>query len=235
MPASANPNKPVNAAKAAESVMNHFRCVSAADDCLGRILDALDETGLAKNTVVILTSANGYYFGEHGMGDKRSAYEESMRIPLVMRYPGVIAPGKVIDEMALNIDVAPTLIDLAGAKVPEAMQGMSWKPLITGEKTKWREAFWYEYFYERGYAQPTTLAVRTDDAKYIEYPGHAQWTELFDLKSDPYEMKNLVSDGSARSCWQECREFEKEKKEVKFEIPGNADKVPGPGEDPGHF
>jgi arylsulfatase A-like enzyme len=233
-----DPSKPAGTpnARREKSVIDHFRCVSAADDCLGRILDALDETGLAKNTVVIFTSDNGYYFGEHGLGDKRSAYEDSMRIPLVMRYPGVIPAGKVIDEMALNIDVAPTLIDLAGAKVPESMQGMSWKPLVTGEKTKWREAFWYEYFYEKGYGTPTTLAVRTDDAKYIEYPGHAQWTELFDLKSDPYEMKNLASDGNAKALLERMRgEFEKQKKEVKFEIPGNADKVPGPGEDPGHF
>src|SRR5439155_13040986 len=118
-------------------MLNHFRCVSCADDCIGQILQTLDDLKLADNTVVIFTSDNGYYFGEHGLGDKRSAYEESMRIPMLIRYPGKIPAGKVIDQMVTNVDVAPTLLDFAGVKIPRDMQGVSWRPLLEGKSTDW--------------------------------------------------------------------------------------------------
>jgi arylsulfatase A-like enzyme len=174
--------------------LNYFRCLSAIDDALGRMLDALEELGLADDTVVVFASDNGYYQGEHGLGDKRSAYDESLRIPLLMRYPRRIRAGTTRDEMVLNLDVAPTLLDFAGIKAPSAMQGRSAVPLLA-ERTDvaWRQAFFYEYFLEPGYPQtPTVLAVRTTTAKLIRYPGHEDWTEVFDLKADPYEMQNLA-------------------------------------------
>lgn len=177
--------------------LNYFRCISAADDCLGRMLATLDELGLTENTVVVFASDNGYYLGEHQIGDKRSAYDESLRIPLIVRYPKAFPKNKTVDEMVLNIDLAPTFLELAGVPAPREMQGRSFAPLATGKMKidAWRHAFFYEYFLEKQYPQtPTMFAVRTDSAKLIVYPNHDNWTELFDLKADPYEMKNLATD-----------------------------------------
>ena len=120
--------------------LNYFRCVTAMDDCVGRLLASLDETGCASNTVVIFTSDNGVYLGAHDTGDKRSAYDESLRVPFLVRYLalGEAERGRVVDEMVLNLDLAPTLMDFAGLPVPEAMQGRSWRPLLTGERIPWR-------------------------------------------------------------------------------------------------
>ncbi len=178
--------------------LDYFRCVSAADDCLGRLLDALDKLGFSQNTVVIYTSDNGYYLGEHGLGDKRSAYDESLRVPFIVRYPalGASVKGRVVDAMVLNLDLAPSLLDFAGVTVPKEMQGRSWRPLLTGEPSDWRQSWFYEYFAEkqRNSRVPDIAAVRTTDAKLIKYSGHDDWTELFDLKADPYETRNLYRD-----------------------------------------
>jgi arylsulfatase A-like enzyme len=183
------------AAKTVPAALNYLRCISAADDCLGRLLDALDELGMAENTVVIYTSDNGFYLGEHGLGDKRSAYDESLRVPLLVRYPalGAKARGRVADEMVLNLDLAQTLLDFAGVPAPKEMQGRSWLPLLTGEGTAWRQSWFYEYFAEnqRNSRVPDITAVRTTNAKLIKYPGHDDWTELFDLAHDPHETRNL--------------------------------------------
>ena len=177
--------------------LNYFRCISAVDDCLGRLLDSLDELGFAQNTVVIYASDNGFYLGEHGLGDKRSAYDESLRIPFLVRYPGLAsAKGRVADEMVLNLDLAPTLLDFAGVPVPKDMPGQSWRPLLTEARPNWRQSWFYEYFAEKqqGSRVPDITAVRTADAKLIKYPGHEEWTELFDLKADPYELRNLFAE-----------------------------------------
>ena len=206
-------------------MLNYFRCISAADDCIGRLLVALDDLHLADNTIVIFMSDNGYYFGEHTLGDKRSAYEESMRVPLIVRYPHVAPAREVVDEMAIGVDLAPTLLDYAGVAIPKDMQGRSWRPLIEGKPTDWRKSFFYEYFYERQYATPNTTAVRTADAKLIKYPGHPDWTELFDLKSDPYETHNLIADPSRGDLLKRMEsEYDHQAKEVGFNIPADADK-----------
>ena len=174
--------------------LGYFRCISAMDDNVGRLLNELDELGQADNTVVVFAGDNGYYLGEHGLGDKRSAYEESLRIPLLLRYPKLGIKGKLADQMVLNIDLAPTFLDFAGAAVPEKMQGRSWKPLLEGNAAGWRQSYYYEYFVEQQYSIPHVQAIRTEQAKLIKYPGHEEWTELFDLSADPYETKNLISD-----------------------------------------
>jgi arylsulfatase A-like enzyme len=210
--------------------LNYFRCVSAADDNVGRMLAALDELGIADNTVVIFTSDNGYYLGEHGLGDKRSAYDESLRIPMLLRYPKLSqVRGKLVDAMVLNIDIAPTLLDLAGVPVPKSMQGRSWRPLLEGATpADWRSSYFYEYFFERGYATPTVLAVRTDSAKIIKYLGHDEWTEVFDLKADPYEKTNLANDPSHKNLRGRMEaEFARQKEAVIFRVPEYADVPPG--------
>jgi arylsulfatase A-like enzyme len=166
---------------------------------VGRVLDALDELDLTKDTLVIFTSDNGYYFGEHAQGDKRSAYEESIRVPLLVRLPGVIAPGSVSDAMVLNIDLAPTILELAGQTIPADMHGRSMGPLFDLSPVAWRDAFLYEYWQENTWWEkslearvPSILAVRTPKFKLITYPDYAKWTQLFDLEADPYETHNLV-------------------------------------------
>jgi arylsulfatase A-like enzyme len=209
---------------AANSVhLDYLRHVSGADENLGKLLDALDELGLADDTVVVYSSDNGYYLGEHGLGDKRSIYEESLRIPMLVRYPRLFGKGLVVDEMVLNIDLAPTLLDLAGVAVPSEMQGASWKSLAAGQKSpQWRQSFLAEYFYESGVSVPTIVGVRTDNAKLVKYPGHEEWTEVFDLKLDPYEMHNLATDPAATA--KLGAELDAQIKATQYAVPANADK-----------
>ncbi|MCU0780881.1 MAG: sulfatase [Akkermansiaceae bacterium] len=174
--------------------LDYFRHIKGIDENLGKLLDALDELNLADDTVVVFTSDNGYFLGEHGLGDKRALYEESLRIPFLVRYPRQFPKGRVVDEIVLNIDLAPTFLDLAGVKVPNAMQGASWKPLARGEApTDWRTSFLAYYFKELG-DTPTCYGVRTTTAKLVLYPGKPEWTEAFDLAKDPYETRNLAAD-----------------------------------------
>lgn len=205
----------------AENIRNYFRCIKAVDDNIGKILAVLEELKIDQHTVVIFAGDNGYYFGEHGLGDKRSAYDESLRIPLVIRYPQKISKGKLVDEMVLNLDLAPTILDLAGAKVPAEMQGRSWKPLLEGKPTEWRHAFFYEYFREGNFAAPTVLGVRTETAKLLKYPGHDEWTELFDLKNDPFEMKNLIQDPAHAELLKQMQaEYDRQAQAVQFQMLG---------------
>lgn len=214
--------------------LDKFRCVKACDQNLGRLLDTLDEYGYTENTVVIYTSDNGYYFGEHGLGDKRSAYEESLRIPFLVRYPklGDAAKGRVVDEPVLNIDLAPTLLDFAGVTIPKEIQGRSWRLLLEGKKpADWRKAWFYEYFAERQRASRVVdiTAVRTLNAKLIKYALKSgiqeDWTELFDLTNDPYELKNLYNNSRYAELQHELEhEYERLRQEVGYKIPDYVDR-----------
>ena len=210
-----------------EGLLDYFRCIAGEDQDLGRILDTLDELGLTDNTMVVYSSDNGYYLGDHGLSDKRSAYDESMRIPLLLRYPKLDVKGAVVDESVLNIDLAPTFIDFASLAVPSTMQGRSWRPLLTrraGGAPAWRHSFFYEYFYERNFAIPTLFALRTDTAKLIKYKDHDEWTELFDLANDPYEMNNLISNRLMSDVRAELSaQFDLERKATGFTRPAYAD------------
>jgi hypothetical protein len=215
----------------------YFRCISAADENLGRMLALLDELGLAENTVVVFSSDNGYYLGEHGLGDKRTGYEESLRIPMLLRYPklGAAAKGRTVDDMVLNIDLAPTLLDFAGTAKPDTMQGRSWRPLLENATpvADWRKAYLFEYFREGRFGAPTVFGVRTESAKLIKYPGHDEWTEVFDLKADPYEIKNLAADPAHAELRTSLEvEFEKQSKLVGFVIPEYADEKTGAAVEP---
>lgn len=202
--------------------LDYFRHIAGADENLGRLLDALDELGLADDTVVVYSSDNGYYLGEHGLGDKRSLYEESLRIPMVVRYPRLFGRGTVVDEMVLNIDLAPTFLDLAGVPAPREMQGRSWKPLAAGRKVAdWRTSFLAEYFYENNFATPTIVGVRTEHAKLVKYPGHPEWTEVFDLTVDPYELRNLAGDAAAMAKLN--AELDAQVKATQYVVPPNMD------------
>ena len=211
--------------------LDYFRCVSAVDDCLGRLLAALDATGFAASTVVIYTSDNGFYLGEHGLDDKRSAYDESLRVPFLVRYPalGAAARGRVVEEMVLNLDLAQTLLDFAGVSAPAEMQGRSWRPLLTQSVGDWRKSWFYEYFAEnqRNSRVPDITAVRTATAKLIKYSGHDDWTELFDLKNDPYELNNLFQNSAHAALRAELlAEHDRLAKEVGYRVPEYVDRPP---------
>jgi arylsulfatase A-like enzyme len=219
----------------ANTNLNYFRCLTAMDECVGRVLEALDQAGFAASTIVIFTSDNGVYLGAHATGDKRSAYEESLRVPFLVRYPalGAAARGRVVDEMVLNLDLAPTLLDFAGIRAPGTMQGRSWRPLLTGEAVAWRQSWFYAYFTEnqKNTRVPDITAVRTVDAKLIKYPGHPAWTELFDLKNDPYETRNLIDDpASAPLRVRMLAEHDRLVREVNFRVPPFVDRPPDWGQ-----
>lgn len=206
--------------------LGYFRCISAADDNLGKLMQALDDLGLTQDTIVIFASDNGYYLGEHGLGDKRTAYEESLRIPFLVRYPRLGNPGRTVDEMVLNVDLAPTFLDYAGVAIPKEVHGRSFRPLLEGKRVDWRKAWFYCYFFEKGFTQvPTVTAVRTESAVLIKYPGHDEWTEMFDLARDPYQSKNLAKDGGSALMRKELEaEYDKQSKAIDFRIPDFADK-----------
>jgi arylsulfatase A-like enzyme len=206
--------------------LDYFRCLTAMDDCMGRLLSALDEAGLTSNTLVMFTSDNGFYLGAHATGDKRSAYEESLRVPLLVRYPalGPGAPGRLVDDMVLNLDHAPTMLDFAGVPVPKEMQGQSLRPLLSGEPVAWRQSWFYEYFTEdqKGSKVPDITAVRTPGAKLIKYVGFSQWNELFDLTADPYETKNLFHDPAAAALREKLlAEHDRLARETGYQVPAS--------------
>lgn len=189
-----------NSTRHEEIMLQQLRAMAAVDDGVGQLFKALEESRQLDNTLLIFTSDNGYFWGEHGLGDKRWAYEESIRDPLVMRYPRLIKAGTVLEPLALNIDIAPTALELGGAPIPKSIHGRSLVPLLKDARAPWRTSFLTEYFLERGYPRvPTWQAVRTDHWKYIHYPELEGMDELYDLKADPYEMKNLINASSAKS------------------------------------
>ena len=221
-------NKKTGAGSEVGFTMNYLRCISAVDDNVGRLLDALDELKLTEDTVVVFSSDNGRHLGEHGLSGKHSAYEESLRVPMLVRYPKLVGKGRTSDEMVLNIDLAPTFLELAGVPVPEEMQGKSWLPLLTDQNTDWRRSFLAEYFYINNTVDtPTLVAVRTRDAMLITYPGHDEWTELFDLANDPYETKNLVNDPKHKKL------LERMTAELDLQIKATGYHVPTHAEQPG--
>ncbi|QDT99013.1 sulfatase family protein [Gimesia aquarii] len=177
---------------------DYLRCIASVDENVGRMLDYLEESGLAKNTVVIYSSDQGFYLGDHGWFDKRFMYEESYRMPFVARWPGVIKPGSVNNDLVSNLDFAETFLDIAGARIPEDMQGVSLIPLFKGNEVAWRKSLYYHYyeFYnDRRSAHMVRRhnGVRTKRYKLIDFYNLGEW-ELYDLEKDPHEMKSVYHD-----------------------------------------
>lgn len=175
-------------------VKDYYGVLLSVDENVGRVLDFLDENGLTENTIVVYTSDNGFLLGEHGLFDKRLMYEESIRVPLAIRYPAKIRPGTVDREhLVLNVDLAPTLLQLAGVPVPFGLHGRSLAPLLAGAAVPWRDAFLYEYFeYPAGHCVKKNRGIRTDRWKLIHFFETPEEWELYDLKNDPHETKNLA-------------------------------------------
>ncbi|HYK44757.1 MAG TPA: sulfatase [Parafilimonas sp.] len=165
----------------------------SVDESVGEIIQYLKESGRDKNTVIIYMGDNGFLMGEHGLIDKRNMYEESMKVPLLVYAPGLIEGGQTLDEIIQNIDMAPTILDIAGIQKPDQMQGVSFYPLLKGQQLVWRDRAFYEYYWEYAFPQtPTTFGVREGNYKFIFYPGIWDINEFYDLKNDPEEKKNLI-------------------------------------------
>ena len=166
----------------------------ALDESVGRVLDFLEKSGLAQNTLVIYMGDNGFLLGEHGLIDKRNAYEESMRVPMLAYAPGMIAAGSKVSSVIRNIDVAPTILELAGAKPEHDMDGRSQLAAMRGTAVSGSEPFLYEYYWEYAFPHtPTTFALRGDRYKYIFYHGVWDVNEFYDLQTDPRERSNLIN------------------------------------------
>lgn len=187
-------------------MQDYLACVQGVDDGVGRILDYLDQSGLAKSTVVVYTSDNGFFLGEHGLYDKRFMYEPSLRVPLLVRGPCVARPGSVVSQFALNIDYAPTFLSFAGVAIPAEIQGRSLLPLLTGEPpADWRRSFYYRYYHDPGdHNTRAHYGLRTLNHKLIYYWRKDAW-ELFDLHTDPNELVNLAGDPAQHQTLESLR------------------------------
>ena len=197
----------------ARFVRSYSASIKSIDDSVGRVYAALKKAGQLDNTLLIFAGDNGMFLGEHGMTDKRTMHEESIRVPLLARYPKLIRRGTTIEPMVLNIDLAPSVLEICGAAPLENIHGASWKPLLAGNAKNWRTSWFYEYNYEKQFPYtPNVRGVRTDRWKYVHYPHgdgkpDRHLAELYDLKNDPGESKNLID---APACQAIRKRLERE-------------------------
>jgi arylsulfatase A-like enzyme len=219
-------------ASAAYQHMMHkyIRCVAAIDENIKRVIDYLDEAGIKDNTIIIYTADQGYWLGQHGFYDKRLILEESLKMPLIVRYPAMVKAGAVNDDMISNVDFGPTILDLAGINTPELMQGRSIKPILLGKTpADWRKAIWYAYWPQPHYG------VRSKKYKLIRFPGTEQF-EFYDMLKDPNEMKNVASDPAYKHAISEMRQLMdltmQQAKVKKSDLPGKGDEKKPPSDKP---
>ena len=196
---------------------DYLRCIASVDDNLGRVLEYLDESGLAKNTVVIYTSDQGFYLGDHGWFDKRWMYRESLVNAFLVRWPGAVAPGSTCDDLCQNLDYAPTMLEIAGVAVPANMQGVSLEGLLKGGKPrKWRKSIYYHYYeFPGAHSVRRHYGVRTDRYKLMYFYNLKEW-ELYDLQKDPSELKSVHADPAYAAVVKELTaELERLRKQYK--------------------
>jgi arylsulfatase A-like enzyme len=192
----------------------YLRCVKGVDDNVGRILDYLDKSGLAENTIVMYTGDQGFFLGEHGLYDKRFMYEEALRMPFLVRWPGRVKPGSISEGMILNVDFAPAILEAAGAQRHPEMQGRSFVPLLDGNTpADWRKSMYYRYYYSHFETEPH-VGVRTYEHKLIYFDRINQW-ELYDLKKDSREMNNVYDDPGYRDV---VKKLKKELKRLQSDL-----------------
>lgn len=184
---------------------DYLATIASVDESVGRVLDYLKETGLDKNTIVVYAADQGFYLGEHGWFDKRWVFEESLRTPLLVRWPGVTKPGSVNKDLVSNLDFAETFLDAAGVPAPAEMQGRSLVPVLKGQTPKeWRKSFYYHYYeYPAVHSVARHYAVVTDRYKLIHFYQEPDYWELFDLKKDPKELRSVYGDPEYAKVQQE--------------------------------
>jgi N-acetylglucosamine-6-sulfatase len=186
-----------------EEIRGRIEMLLAVDDSLGRIVSTLEKAGTLDNTVVVFTSDHGYFYGEHGLNEERRlAYEETIRIPLLIRYPAAIKAGSVAPELVLSIDLAPTLLALAGVAPSPGLEGRSLQPIMAGAPRGWRSSLLIEYYSDTVFPRVLNMgysAVRTSRHKYIQYRELKGMDELYDLEADPGEERNLIASPQSAS------------------------------------
>lgn len=176
-------------------IKDYLRCIQSVDDGVDEVLDYLDKNGLTENTIVVYTSDQGFYLGEHGWFDKRFMYEESFRTPILMRYPREIKAGSQVNQLIQNIDFAPTFLDYAGVNIPGDIQGESFRKIVSGESSEWRDAIYYTYYeFPGAHMVKRHYGVRTDRYKLIHFYYDIDEWELYDLEKDPAEMNNVYDE-----------------------------------------
>ena len=192
-----------------EMYKSYCEMLLSVDESVGRVMNRLKETGLDEDTLVIYMGDNGHFWGEHGLIDKRCAYEESMRVPMLAHCPALFRPGTRVEQMVANIDIAPTILEAAGVKPATAIDGRSFLKLAAGraDPADCRKELLYEYYWEWSFPQtPTNFALRTDRYKLIQYHGIWDTDELYDIKNDPKEMNNLINDPEYKQLAGQMRE-----------------------------
>ena len=197
-----------------ENRLMYYEALMGVDDSVGRVLDYLDDKGLAENTIVVYAGDNGFMWGEHGLIDKRYAYEESIRIPHLMRFPRMMPEGgRKVDEMVLNVDLAPTLLAAAGLAAPGDIQGLDCMKLACGDSTGWRDSWLYEYFGDIGFPQPPCRAVCTREWKLIEYQ-----KSYMQIRDFPDEMYHIATDPEEKHNLAQYPEFRDIRKKLQHEM-----------------
>ena len=186
---------------------SYCEALRSVDDSIGAVTEQLKKMGIYDETLVIYMGDNGYMFGEHGLIDKRVAYETSSRVPMLMQCPEIIQGGTVVDEVVANIDIAPTIMEAMGVQKPPHMDGQSFLPLAQGESIPWRDYFLYVYYWEQNYPQtPTHFSLRGDQYKYTTYYGLWDTDELFEIRADPMEQNNLIHDPACEETKHEMQD-----------------------------
>lgn len=209
---------------------DYLACVASVDEGIGRVLDHLEAIGELDNTIIVYTSDQGFYLGEHGWFDKRFMYEECLRMPFLVRYPKAIKAGTVTNALAMNIDFAPTFLDFAGAEIPEDIQGKSLRPILEGEGAvpeNWRKATYYHYYeYPAEHSVKRHYGIRTADCKLIHFYNDIDEWEMYDMKADPQEMNNVYNDPAYAAKRSEMHELlEQVQKEYQDTDPCEKEKI----------
>ena len=201
-------------------IKDYLRCIDAVDENVGRVLDYLDQHGLAENTVVIYSSDQGFFLGDHGWYDKRWMFEESMRMPFIISWPEAVEPGSRNRNLIQNIDYAPTFLEMAGAEIPRGVQGLSLVPTLKDKNKSLRDCAYYHYYATKGgYKVPSQEGVRTDRYKLINFYG-SEGFNLFDLKKDPMEIHDVSKDPAYQDVFEEMKgKLDKLRQEYKVTNP----------------
>jgi arylsulfatase A-like enzyme len=205
-------------------IKDYLGCVAGVDDNVGKLLKYLDKTGLDKNTIVIYSSDQSYFTGEHGWAEKRFMYEQALKMPFLIRWPGVVKPGRKEKALIQNIDYAPTFLEAAGVKIPAEVQGKSLVPILKGDKKNWRKSIYYHYYDHGRHNVPRHHGVRTDRYKLINFYTNGDW-EFYDLKTDPEEMKSQYTNPAYAGIIKELK-VELERLRKYYKVPDSVFKPP---------
>lgn len=222
-------SRPEAGADFAAMVRAYWATIKSVDDSMGRLLAELENLGILDDTIVIFVSDNGLLNGEHGMVDKRTMHEPSIRVPLLVRYPGLTRQPRTVEKMVLHVDIAPSVLDLCGVEPLKNVHGKSWKKLVQGDTSGWRTSWFYEYNYEKQFPYtPNVRGVRTDEWVLMRYPHgdgkeDRHLAEVYNLKNDPEQLHNLIND---RRYFQQIQRLEREMTRLKAELGLKEDRMP---------